>query len=360
MKRLPKRRFPVLRCLAGCVILRKIDSIDEGQMRKRSSILRLMETAAIVLAAAIAAPTSAAADETAASTDGSGGGDAPSIASSDTRFLTLGTLGDVGWAEGTSSGRFHVTGHVSVNSSDYALGAYDNVPQTFARLSPEFDLLGSLELFRSESGPVSSFSLIAGVDDNFADTPSPKVNDGWYEDNLFAGAAVAFAPGFVAGVTYSWLGTVRDDQHTAFAQEIVAAVRYTGDGGDGGDGFAGSLKPQLKAGTVVNGDGSFFSAAIGPSFKPWENASVSLSVPIEIGVGIDDYYGKGTGTGFYGSTGLYASLPLKSVPDALGKWTLKGGGKLILRDHTIVAAGQPFDDAGTAAFLGTVSLSFAF
>ena len=85
--------------------------------------------------------------------------------------------------------------------------------------------------------------------------------------------------------------------------------------------------------------------------------NVALSMPITLGLGIDDYYETATDDDDFGflDIGIVGSMPL-SVPDSYGSWTLSAGVHfLMLGDNTEAANGGDEDEV-----IATIGISMGY
>jgi hypothetical protein len=157
-------------------------------------------------------------------------------------------------------------------------------------------------------------------------------------------------------VTYT-VYTSPNDVSPTF-QEVALAGKHTGRL------FGVSLGPQLKIVVPVDREdvafqtGVYTELSVTPNLKPFGEV-VTLSFPLAVGVGLDDYYGPGSGTSAFGSAGVTASFPLPLVPQGYGSWTFSVGGEAVVRDDDIRRL-STFDGGDTAILVGRVALTLAY
>lgn len=269
-------------------------------------------------------------------------------------FTYMGVLGDIVQSTSANPGRVHVSGSLSFATADYFRGAFDDVPEDLdeVAIGPSLSLI--VELLRRPSGPLENLSVTLGTQNNLADQVQPvdsEVHD-WYESNNFVGLAARFAGGWRAGTAYTIYSSPNDVSPTV--HELAFAVGY------GGDNLAGRLAPQAKVATRVDdNDGVYAELKVAPAFTPL-GEGLTLTVPVVVGAGFDDYYGAGTGTSVYGSVGVTAGLPLRFIPPEYGSWTFAVGADVLVRDRDIRRTGRGFDDQDTVVVIGRASLDLVY
>lgn len=269
-------------------------------------------------------------------------------------FTYMGVLGDIVQSTTANPGRIHVSGGLSFATADYFRGGFDDVPDDLDELTfgPSLSLI--VEAWRDPSGPLQNVSVTLGTQNNLADQVQPvdsEVHD-WYESNNFVGLAARFAGGWRAGTTYTIYSSPNDVSPTV--HELAFAVGY------GGDNVLGRLAPQAKVATRVDdNDGVYAELQLAPSFRPLGEV-VTLTVPIVLGAGFDDYYGANTGTSVYGAVGLTAGFPLRFVPSDYGAWTVTVGADMLVRDEDIRRTGRGFDDQDTFVLIGRAGISIVY
>lgn len=179
--------------------------------------------------------------------------------------------------------------------------------------------------------------------------------DDWFESDNFVGLAARFGRNWHGSLTYT--AYTSPNGASATAEELALAVRYVGDA-------SGVLMfdPQVKLAVPVDGgDGAFLQLTAAPDLGSFSVArhDVSVSLPLTVEIGIDDYYGDGTDTTGYVGASLSLSTPL-NLPDGYGDWTLGASLDGLYRSDELVAFDPPGEDAGNFVALGTISVSLAF
>lgn len=189
------------------------------------------------------------------------------------------------------------------------------------------------KLYEGE-GFLTQADIILGVWNSFhSNHPSVSTTRSWYEFDFVAGMAFTFAKNFTIAPSYVAYTSPGDYFDTAH----VLQVRVSYDDSDLLGAF--SLSPYVLAeieldGKAGNGpdEGQYYEIGIAPGTTL---GPVSVSVPIKVGFGANDYY-TDDGYGFF-SAGIAAEYPLP-MPECLGAWNLTAGA-------TFYHFGDPGDDA---------------
>ena len=149
----------------------------------------------------------------------------------------------------------------------------------------------------------------------------------WFEFDYTVGLAVTFLKDFTATLSYLEYLSPNDSFTTsrnlnlnlayddtdllgAFALHPHVAVLAE----VGGPGYSGIASAGRK-------NGWYYEAGIAPSYSPCEG--LTLSLPLNVGLGDDRYYAGDT-YGYF-SAGLTATMPLSFIPQAYGVWTANAG-----------------------------------
>jgi hypothetical protein len=274
------------------------------------------------------------------------------------KVISVNVLGDVASFQTSSLRRVHVSGATGVSTADFFRGAFDDVEEDLDDLTFPINLSATIELWPGRQGLLRDLSLSFGTANNLAsDEERPLLaEDGiWYESDQFVGLGARLGENWLAGLTYSIYTVPVSDIDPL--QEVAVSIRYTGSDPIGG------LSPQLKlAVPVEEKDGAFLQLTGGPSFTLREGSRfpVTLSTPLTLGIGFDDYYGRGTETTGYIGFGPSASIPLPFVPsEQYGSWTLSAGVDLLARADGLRETQPAFAD-DTVVAIGSVLLSFSY
>jgi hypothetical protein len=176
-------------------------------------------------------------------------------------------------------------------------------------------------------------------------------DDFWYEADVFAGFSAGLPGGF--GVDLSYINLYGPSGGDEFAEEIDLGVSYDDSGLWGDNGFA--LNPSATLAYEIDGGsdsgsnkGTYLGLGIEPNIPLGADAPFSLSVPVTLGLGLDDYYEDSLGNddtyGFL-DIGLVGSMPL-AQDTAYGDWTVTGGVHYINLGDSAAQIGRDFNTIG--------------
>lgn len=273
-----------------------------------------------------------------------------------TSYVRVTPQGDLATSKSPIPGPLHSNIGVGVSTSDYFRGAFDGVGDDLDEVNGIVDLSTTFQpINRSGGSGLTAMSITGGTSNGLTNGPAADQGD-WHQSDNFVGVATQFGGGLTTGLTYTYYARP-DISGTDPLQEVAGAVGYTGDS------LIGRVSPQLKVAKPVDEtDGWFTRASIRPAIPVGDmnDGAVEVSFPMEVGVGLDDYYGGTRGdTGVYGSVGAHVAVPL-GLPQSYGSWAATAGVDTIIRDNTIKSAGGPLDDGGDVVVTGTVGMAVTF
>jgi len=199
-------------------------------------------------------------------------------------------------------------------------------------------------------------------------------NDPWFELDWFIGTSLGFGA-FTLDVSY--INLYGPNTGASFAEEINIGLSFDDSGMI--EGFP-ALAPYALLAIEVDGgsdyaavgnlqqEGTYLELGIEPSFTIVESEDypVDLSIPVAIGLSLDDYYQDSTGadeTFGYVSAGLAISIPMSWVPADYGEWTFGAGvtflflGNNLEANNTTTAA---YSGAGDFEVVGTWGVSMSY
>lgn len=191
-------------------------------------------------------------------------------------------------------------------------------------------------------------------------------DENWYEADWYAGVSIALPENFSLDVAYVIL--YGPSIGNEFAEEFDITVAYDDSELWGGD-FA--LNPYVMLAIEVEGgsdgfatsgdEGIYLELGVAPSFEiiPDGEFPVTLTVPVTVGIGIDDYYNAsgsgGDGLGFV-SVGLDFSVPLNFIPAEFGSWSAHAG-----VTYLHLSEAEVFDEKGDDSHvIGTFGFGFEY
>ncbi len=222
-------------------------------------------------------------------------------------------------------------------------------------LQPWIDM--TFELFSSDdltlTGSVGTWNSIQDA------TPG----DAWYESDFYAGVSAEMGD-LAVGVSY--INLYNPAGGDIFAEEIDFSLSYD----DSGLGLPFALNPSATLAIEIDGGsdngtnkGTYLGLAIEPGVADIlgsDTVPVGLTVPVTLGLGLDDYYEDGLGNddtfGFI-DIGLVLSTPLDAfIPADYGSWTASFGVHAIFlgdsAENISAAFGTGQDDSSVYATFG--------
>ncbi len=184
-------------------------------------------------------------------------------------------------------------------------------------------------------------------------------DDIWYEADLYAGIDFDLAP-FTVGLNY----TLYTYPNGAFDAIHEASIKLAFDDatlyseGNAPVVFNPYLLLAYELGDGNGSEDTYLEAGVAPSF-PLGDSGLEISVPISLGMSVDDYYVDADGSNEflgYGTIGLATSIPLP-MPAKYGEWNLNASIKYLY----LFADGLEAANEGDAnELIGTVGVSFAY
>ncbi len=206
--------------------------------------------------------------------------------------------------------------------------------------------------------PLNSVSAKLGIWNSFQSQNPVPVGDpqSWYEADLYGGVTFGLFDKLQAGVIY----TAYTSPNGAFDTYQEIAFKFAFDDSKLLGPFA--LSPSILVAVELDGqadagrgdEGVYLQLGIQPGFKLFEDAKYPISVtfPMTLGLGFDDYYELNTGnnnTFGYFDLGLVASVPLSFIPAAYGAWEIHAGVHFLFLGDNLEAVnrGDSFEAVGT-------------
>lgn len=190
----------------------------------------------------------------------------------------------------------------------------------------------------------------------------------WYERDFYATFSLGFDKGVSLGTTYTAYTSPNDGFTTV--KEIAFKLGVDDSSYLG----RGALKPYALVAFELDTDlgkgqadggaaaGRYLEVGVAPG---WSSDAVSVTVPVKIGLSLDNYYELNVGTPLvpvfqdnkfgYFSTALVATVPLKTPPSA-GGWNVHGGVEFQALGDTTKA----FNGGDSSKVIGTVGVGVAF
>ena len=259
--------------------------------------------------------------------------------------------------DGPNHGKVSLEAGFDVTSAYYFRGIFqeddDFIIQPYAGIT--FDLYEGEGLINSASLYLSTWNSV-----HTGPTGSGSGGPGsWYESDLTVGVSLGLPANLTQDIAYVYIGAP-DPAGSIYAEEVTFTTAY-----DDSEGW--NLQPYIMFAVEVDGasdgvgdgDDTYFEAGVSQEFTlvESETAPITVSVPVTVGLSVDDYYEFPTDETFgFLDVGIIFSMPLSSVPSDFGEWVLSAGVNfLFLGDSTEAANGG--DDTEV---IGTVGLSMSY
>jgi hypothetical protein len=267
------------------------------------------------------------------------------------------------WAQ-TNQGRISLDVGVDFTTDYYFRGIIqetdDSIIQPYAEIG--------FKLYEGPAGSgLDSISGTLGIWNSFhggdtgadgSGTTDPKF---WYESDLYAGIAVGFAKRFELGLTY----TLYTSPNGSFNDVGEWSIGLSFDDSDLLGPF--SLSPSATLAFEVDGSafgpdkGTYLQLGVEPGATLLENpqVSVGVSVPLTLGLSLDDYYedANGNDDGFgYFDAGVAVNLGFGGIPKSFGELSVTVAGHFLFLGDNLEEAnnGDGFKAIGSIG----VSLSY--
>ena len=265
--------------------------------------------------------------------------------------------------KGPNTGRIAISAGVDFPTDYYFRGIVqetsDYIIQPYGDLT--FKLWDGVPAFGSLALTIGTWnSLHGGPTGVEGPNTDPKM---WYESDFYTKVGWTMFEDLSAGVIYTAYMSPNDFFTTT--QELALSLGFNDSKLLGP--FA--LNPSLLLAFEVKGQadagddkGVYLQLGLAPSytFNAGSQYPVTLSVPLLVGLSLDDYYEFGTGEDstfgyFQGGVGL--SMPLAFIPASLGSWQIKAGVNVLHLNGNVRDVNQ---DRDRTEIIGTVGLAFTY
>jgi hypothetical protein len=265
--------------------------------------------------------------------------------------------------KGPNTGRISISAGVDFPTDYYFRGIVqeteDYIIQPYGDLT--FALWDGVPAFGNLALTIGTWnSLHGGPTGVEGPNTDPKM---WYESDFYTKVGWTMFEDLSAGVIYTAYMSPNDFFTTT--QELALGLGFNDSKLLGP--FA--LNPSLLLAFEVKGQadagddkGVYLQLGLAPSytFNAGRQYPVTLSVPLLVGLSLDDYYEFGTGEDsafgyFQGGVGL--SMPLAFIPASLGSWQIKAGVNVLHLNGNVRDVNQ---DRDRTEIIGTVGLAFTY
>jgi hypothetical protein len=287
------------------------------------------------------------------------------------RVVAFALVAAAGWApaaaaqeaKGPNTGRIALSAGVDFPTDYYFRGIVqetsDYIIQPYGDLT--FKLWDGIPTFGNLALTIGTWNSLhggpTGIEGPNAD---PKV---WYESDFYTKVGWTMFEDLSAGVIYTAYMSPNDFFTTT--QELALSLGFNDSKLLGP--FA--LNPSLLLAFEVKGQadagddkGVYLQLGLAPSytFNAGSTYPVTLSVPLLVGLSVDDYYEFGTGDDstfgyFQGGVGL--SMPLAFIPASFGSWQIKTGVNVLQLGGNLRDVNK---DRDSTEIIGTVGIAFTY
>jgi hypothetical protein len=182
-------------------------------------------------------------------------------------------------------------------------------------------------------------------------------NDIWYETDAYGGLTMTTGQ-WSLGLLYTFYTYPSGAFGTIEELGLTAGFNDTEAWG-GGFSLAPTAGIYVETSDANGTEDTYAEIGIAPGVYSHEGSGLSLSVPVKIGLSIDDYYFDNSGDDEvlgYGSIGLAAALPL-SMPSQYGSWTLSASVTYL----ALFADGlETINDGDSGEFIAAIGIGFTY
>lgn len=204
-------------------------------------------------------------------------------------------------------------------------------------LQPWLELYANL--FSSDDGLVRDVTVGAGIWNSFHSerTGDPHERSWWYEVDYYPLVSVDFAGGVSALMVYYWYDSPSDVFERV--QEFNLKLSW-----DDSEYLPFSLAPWINVAVETSrtsfgsDEGVGVQVGIAPTLYTAPNETFTLTLPVEAGFSVDDYYERASGSenAFgYANAGLAANIPLGFMPEDCGDWYVNLSAKYFYFNNTL-------------------------
>jgi hypothetical protein len=278
------------------------------------------------------------------------------------QLVYLTSEGDVFRASTPNLSRIHLHGDLTLASADFFRGTFRGVQEDlgWSDFAVKPTLAMTLELFKNWN-MIRELNLTAGMETGFSRTdPFPRGElssfNYWYMANPYVGLSARLVGGVLAGVTYTYYDSPNQALQTeglGVFDELAFTLKYIAPD------TLGWFEPSVKLGFPDGNDGVYIELSARPAFQfMLQQSPVTVSFPVILGIGLDDYY-EGENVEAFLTAGVLGSMPLPLSPAQWGDWRLNAGLDFTFRDDALEDLHR-FDDGGSVVTRALIGVSFMY
>ena len=213
------------------------------------------------------------------------------------------------------------------------------------------------------NGVITSVKATGGIWNSVHSEQTGASGDGadnWYEADLYGGASVGLFEKLDMGVAY--IAYTSPNDAFATVQEVDFSFGFDDSDLLGPLALSPSATLAVETQNTAFGEneGVYLELGVEPGLTLGEGRSypVSLSLPLTLGLGPDDYYearGREDTFGYFDG-GIVAAIPLALIPEEYGAWKASAGVHFLALGDNLASANN--NDSFEA--IGTWGLSFSY
>jgi hypothetical protein len=164
--------------------------------------------------------------------------------------------------------------------------------------------------------------------------------------------------GVLAGLTYTYYDSPNQGldlygEGLGVFDELAFTLKYVAAD------TLGWFEPAVKLGFPDGNDGVYLELSARPGFQfMLQQNPVTVSFPLILGIGLDDYYGDENIEAFL-TAGVLGSVPLPVNRNQYGDWRLNAGIDFTFRDDALEDLHR-FDDGGSVVTRALIGVSFMY
>jgi hypothetical protein len=184
--------------------------------------------------------------------------------------------------------------------------------------------------------------------------------DGLYETDYYPSLSVSWAGGVTTALTFydytSPNDTFRD------VEEVAVDLSYDDSEllGDFAVSPTATFAFETHNTSFGSGKGAVLELGIEPGheFAVTDKTSIGITVPVKLGLSLDDYYDDGVTSDAFGYAliGLHASVPIGCIPARYGTWSVTNGFDVYFLNDALEAANQ--GDAVYPVWTSSVTMNY--
>jgi hypothetical protein len=216
----------------------------------------------------------------------------------------------------------------------------------------------NVALTDGENGPAVTGHVGIWGSLHTARTGSQGSNEQWYETDVYGGLEAAFDPVSI-GVGYTFYTSPNGAFDTIEEVGLTAALDDAGMWGESDFSLAPSAGVYVETEDNNGSEDIYAEVAVSPTVYTHEDWGLSVSIPLTLGMSLDDYYVDEDGDDEflgYASVAVAASIPLP-IPARYGEWSLTGTVEYL---HLLSDGLEELNNDDQSEILARVGINFSY